>query len=135
MRGAALVPIGLALGGLACIADAVIRGTAGVALFVVFPVVYGSDGEFLLGVVLLLCAFLTLPLAVPWSVAPAGGSGPLAAEHRGEAPTTEAVGLVLIGPVPIFFGGWRSVSWKVKVAVAVVGTLLLLGAVLFFVLR
>ncbi|MCI4343060.1 MAG: hypothetical protein L3J92_02960 [Thermoplasmata archaeon] len=132
MRAASLLPIVLAVSGIAVIADAVVRGSASVALVVVFPVVYGNDAEFLLGVVLLVGAFLTLPLAFGASVEV---REPVGASHHGEAPSTEAVGLVLIGPVPIFFGGWRALSWKVKAAVAAVGAVLVVGLMLVLVLR
>jgi len=135
MRGASLFPIVLAVAGVALIADAVSRGSASVALFVVFPVVYGNDGEFLLGVALLLGAFLTLPLALGIAVGSVGVREPVLPIQRGEAPSTEAMGLVLIGPVPIFFGGWKSVSRKVKVAVAAVGALLVVGLFLVLVLH
>ncbi|MCI4372633.1 MAG: DUF131 domain-containing protein [Thermoplasmata archaeon] len=116
--------------GIALIADAVVRGSASVALLAIFPVVSGNSTEFLLGVVLLLVGFLTLPFAFfsfhEMSDAPPIGAAPL----RGETPTGEVGGLVLIGPVPIFFGSWKSVSSRTKWAVALVGGLLLVGLVL-----
>jgi uncharacterized membrane protein len=133
MRAAALVPVLLLGVGLLLVADAVLRGAASLALVVIFPVVYGSDAEFLLGVVLLLVGFVSLPLA--W--APATERSPVGPHAGGprDAPSTETMGLVLIGPVPIFFGGWKDVSCRTKATVAAMGALLLLATILFVVLR
>jgi len=135
MRAGALLPIVLTIAGAACIADAVVRGAAGVALVVVFPIVYGSDAEFLLGVGLLIGGLLTLPIALPAPSPAAGVGSPSAVGALGEVPTTEVGGVVLIGPFPIFVGGWRTVSRRVRVAAAIVGTVLVVGAVVLFVVR
>jgi uncharacterized membrane protein len=130
MHRAALVPLALLLAGGVLIGDAVVRGEASVAIVVVVPVAFGSSAEFLLGVVLLLVGFVTLPLAFmdsEWSVASGGPGG------RTEVPTAEVGGLILIGPVPVFFGGWKTVPLRTKLAVAVLGAglLVLLAVVLF----
>jgi uncharacterized membrane protein len=135
MRAPALVPVFLGIAGVAFIADAVVRGAAGVALVVIFPVVYGGDAEFLLGVVLLLGAFLTLPFALGGSIDWDPDVGPGSVDRADGGSRGETMGLVLIGPVPLFFGAWKTVSWKVKATVVALGALLLVGAVLVVVWR
>ena len=96
-----------------------VRGSASVALVVVFPVVYGNDAEFLLGVVLLVGAFLTLPLAFGASVEV---REPVGASHHGEAPSTEAGAWYSSVPFPIFFGAMEGRSpGTVMAAVALAG--------------
>jgi uncharacterized membrane protein len=126
MSRAAVVPLLLFLAGGALIVDAVVRGSASVAVLVILPVVFGGSAEFLIGVVLLLVGFVALPLAfVPYEE-PTAAAGPRA---RAEAPTAEVGGLLLIGPVPVFFGSWKTVSTRTKLAVAAAGA----AFVVFFV--
>jgi len=134
MRRSGWILVVLLAAGVALVVDAVVRGAASVALVAIIPVVSGTSAEFLLGVVLLLVGFLTLPLAF-FSFE----SAPLALASTGrpahsEAPTEEVGGLLLVGPVPIFFGSWSSVSMRTKVAVAVVGAVVLVVLVVAFVL-
>jgi uncharacterized membrane protein len=127
------LPVALLVAGAGLVADAVLRGTASVALLVILPVVVGNSAEFLVGVVLLLVGFVTLPFAFG-SVerVEVRRAGSLSDLHR-EAPTAEVGGLVLLGPVPLFFGTWKEVPLWVKLLVALIG-LLILAAVLAAVL-
>jgi uncharacterized membrane protein len=134
MHRAGLVPVALLAAGIALVADAVGRGGASVTLFAIVPVVTGSSVEFLFGVVLLLVGFVTLPLAFLAGAEPAGAPGPRAPPPHSEAPPTEVGGLLLIGPVPIFFGRWQNVSRATKVAVAVAGAAALIVLVALVVL-
>ncbi|MCI4364467.1 MAG: DUF131 domain-containing protein [Thermoplasmata archaeon] len=126
MGRAALLPLALFVAGAALIADSLVRGSASVALLVVLPIFFGSSAEFLGGVVLLLAGFLTLPLALPWPEPVERPVGAPAARAREEVPSAEVGGFVLIGPVPVFFGSWKSVPTTTKLAVAAVGAALLL---------
>ena len=123
------MPVVLLLLGVAFVVDAVARGAASVALFVVFPVVSGTSAEFLLGVVLLLAGFLTVPLAFAAFEDPSATLTPVDPRARGEAPTGELGGLLLVGPIPIFFGSWKGVPVRTKVAVVVVGAVVFFGVV------
>jgi uncharacterized membrane protein len=135
MRRTGWIPVVLLVAGVVLIVDAVLRGTASVALIAIVPVVSGSSTEFLVGVVLLLVGFLSLPLAF-LSLDPGPSPGAVVDPRaRGETPTAEVGGLILVGPVPIFFGSWKDVSFRTKVAVAVVGAALLVVLVLAFVVR
>ncbi len=123
MRWVSLVPIGLLVAGAAAIADAVVRGGASLLVVVVLPVVTGSSAEFFLGVVFLFGGFLSLPwLFAEAALPPAEPESGVAAPS---APLAGGGGLVLIGPVPIFFGGWRTVSRRTRWWVALAGAVIL----------
>ncbi len=125
MRARALVPLALGVVGVALIVLAVLRGGATAGVVLVIPFVAGSSPILLVGVLALIGAFLTLPLAF--------GS----VESSEEAPGTPAAsgtpavgGLVVIGPVPIFFGSWSSAPTWVRFAAALAGAVLLVIVVL-----
>ena len=122
MRSVGLVPWALLAGGAAAVAAAVVTGGAEAAVVVVFPVIVGSSALLLLGVVLLIAGFLTLPWA--WSAPPA----PLARER-----TLTSGGLVLVGPIPIFWGAATSATRRTQILAAVAGALVLLVAVVLVV--
>ena len=119
MRASAAVPVILLLAGAGLLADAVVRGGASVAWVVVFPVFFGGSALFFLGVVLLFFGFVTLPLAVgswfEWEDPDA------TLPSHGATPPAEVGGLILIGPVPFFFGRWRGVSRRTRIAAAIAG--------------
>jgi uncharacterized membrane protein len=127
VRARSAVPVALLVAGVALVADAVLRGGATVSLVVVVPVVSGDSAEFLLGIVALVAGFLSLPFLLGEAVDPGeptlASEPPSAAPVPSEGPTTG--GLVLVGPVPIFFGSWRNVSTRTRWAVALVGALVL----------
>lgn len=114
---------GAALGaGVALVADAVLHGRAALSLVVIVPVVSGSSAEFFLGVVLLVTGVFLLPLSL-WEL---GEEEPAPPSELPPPPASSgAGGLVLVGPVPIFFGSWRNVSRRTRWLVALVGALLL----------
>ncbi len=131
MRASQVLPLVLLVGGVGVIADAVARGGASVALVVVLPVIFGASAEFFLGVVLLFCGLVTLPLAFGYTLLAEGvDEGPRPAALPAAPP--EAGGLLLVGPVPIFFGRWGRVSRRARVLAAAAGTALLLVAVAIF---
>lgn len=119
MRTAAVVTLLVMAAGVALVAEAVARGAAEVSLVLIVPVVGGSSGEFLLGVVLLVAGIFALPwsLTGPLPEAPPTAPG---REARSGAPASVG-GLVLLGPVPIFFGSWGSASRRARWAVALLG--------------
>ncbi len=127
MRGAGIVPLLLVLVGAGAVADSVVRGGARVDLVLVVPVVSGSSAEFLLGVGLIFAGVFTLPLL--WPVVEEDrreGAGDATLDGSPARSSGGGGGLVLIGPVPIFFGSWRSVSRRTRWVVAAVGGALLL---------
>lgn len=143
MRAARWLPIALWAAGGALIVDSVVRGSAQVWLVVVIPVVSGESAEFLLGVVLLLAGFLTFPWLGRAAEGPEGSRGLPTSEPpvseppwpRGDAPSgTGGGGLILIGPVPIFFGGWRHASRRTRWLAVAGGAILFLALFLWAVL-
>lgn len=124
MRVRALLPIALLVAGVGLLSAAVVAGGASLAIVLVVPVVAGRSLEFVLGVLLLVAGLFCLPLAFePFEESPGPGGAP-ASEGSG------AGGFVLIGPIPIFFGQWRSVSPRTRWAIAIVGGVALVAAVL-----
>ncbi len=101
---------GLALfaGGIALVADAVRRGEASFGLVLIVPVVYGTSAELAGGIVLVVLGVLVASVGTVVRRAPTrpeGGDVADAEEARGGVG-----GLILIGPVPIFFGAGRRPS-------------------------
>lgn len=96
--------LGLALlvtGGI-LIATAVLTGGAHVAWVVVVPILYGSSFLFLGGTLLVLVGLLLgATVTVPPEEAPSDRA-PQATGSDGEG----SGGVLLLGPVPIFFGRW-----------------------------
>jgi uncharacterized membrane protein len=125
VRLAALVPIALLVSGALLLILAVVEGGAQLAVVVVVPVFFGQSWVFAVAIVLLVAGFFTLPLA--FSTYDAPDPSP----EDGPASTSGGSGgLVLIGPVPIFFGSWRGVSTRTRVVVAILGGALLVAFVL-----
>jgi len=130
MRAIRLLPFGLLAGGIALLALVVYEGAATVSIFVVVPVVTSSSPWLLLGALLLVSGLWTLPFAW-WDDDREFDPEP----PRPTRSTNQraAGGLVLIGPVPIFLGGWRqpraTVYW---LAVALGSVALVLGLLVLF---
>ena len=99
---------------------AALEGGAEVAVVIVIPVIFGRSWEFGVGVLLLLAGFFSLPLAFDPEVEPEPSAPGARLPDSGRTG-----GLVLIGPVPIFFGSWRGVSTRTRVIAAIVGTAVL----------
>ena len=119
MRAATLVPVALLGLGVALVAEAVASGGATLSLVVVFPVVSGRSPEFLLGVVALVLG-IGSAFVVGASPSPSGG----AVRPSGEADALESGqegGFLLIGPVPILFGSFRSISRRAYWALVLLG--------------
>jgi len=128
MRVALAVSLATLLAGAALIAFSVVTAGTAVELVVVFPVLSGSSVSFLVGVVLLIAGFFSLPfgLAGEWEAAdslpPAAGTVPP------DRPSGVG-GFVLVGPVPIVFGSWRGVSRRTRWLLALAGAVLLTAAI------
>jgi uncharacterized membrane protein len=129
-----LGPLCLGIGA-ALLAFALATGGARLYLLLIFPVVTGTSAAFGLSVLFLVVGFLLLPFVFVRDAAPEVPASP--SKSPGPARSTgpvESGGLILLGPVPIFFGSWRrnppiSYRWAVLVGVvlAVVAVLLLWG--------
>lgn len=122
MRVWGLVPLGFLAAGAVLVVWAALQGGAQLAVVVILPVIFGRSLDFGVGVLLLLVGFFTLPLAF-------GDSG----GFESDAPRlTEAssAGLVLIGPIPIFFGSWSHASRRTRILAAVIGAAAVVGTVL-----
>jgi uncharacterized membrane protein len=125
MRPAAIAAPILLAGGAVLIVLGALSGGAHAALVVIVPVVYGSAPLFVLGVLLLVAGILALPFAV----APPEATG-VASRASG---TATSGGVILVGPVPIFWGSASGASRAVRVAAALTGTAVLVVAVILFV--
>lgn len=118
-----LPPIALLLG-FGLLVLAVMSGGAHVFLLLIVPVVTGASLTFYLGTVLVVLGFLSLPLLASGEAAPP-------APRHGAPPRAEggwsdgAGGIVLLGPFPIFFGSWKSVSTRTRWLAALAGAILL----------
>ncbi|MGD0249732.1 MAG: DUF131 domain-containing protein [Thermoplasmata archaeon] len=126
--------VALLAAGVALIVDAVVRGGASVSLVVIIPVVSGGSAEFLLGVVALVAGFLLVPL-LAWGdtgIEEPEASEPLTSPAAPSSASATTGGLVLVGPVPIFFGSWRNVSTRTRLWVAIAGALVLVLFVVGF---
>lgn len=126
MRGLRWISPTLIAVGAAAIAVAVAAGGAHVALVLVFPVVYGGSLLFLAGIGVLTAGLFTLPLA-------AGSYGD-ASPGLARPGTFSSGGVVVLGPIPIFWGSASGVSRKVRFAVALAGALALAVVVVLLVL-
>jgi uncharacterized protein (TIGR00304 family) len=130
VRWWALVPAGLLLAGVVLVALAVLQGGAELAIVLIVPVVFGRSLEFAIGVLLLVAGLFTLPLAFE----PAEETEPAVPESTASRSAGGSGGLVLIGPVPIFFGSWKTVSARTRWTAALLGGAVLAVAILVLVL-
>jgi uncharacterized membrane protein len=128
----AISPV-LLLAGAALVAHAVLSGNAHLYLLLVVPVVSGSSAEFFLGVLLLALGILLLP----WSLLGTTEEGPISSRSPAPAegnPSGSSGGVILVGPIPFFFGSWRSPSRaRYLLAVGAGVVLLLVVVALFFI--
>lgn len=133
MRPAGFGALAALVAGAGLVVDAVLHGRASLALVVIVPVFSGSSVEFLVGVLLLVVGFFLLPLA--WFEPSEGEAFSLPREAPQPPPPSSGAaggGLVLVGPVPIFFGAWKNVSRRVRLFAALSGAALLVLLVLVF---
>ena len=117
--------------GVGLVALSVVEGGANVALVVIIPVLSGSSLTFLLGVMLLIAGFLSLPFAI----AAEWGEEPTSLPSSESAPTEGQGGVggfVLVGPVPIVFGSWKGISRRARWWLALAGAVVLTVALVVF---
>ena len=129
------LPVAALVAGVVLVAYSVLVSAVSVSLVVFVPVLTGRSTAFLGGVALLVVGFLTLPLAFafpahPGTPSPASPAGSAQADE--EVGSTGVGGLVLIGPVPIFFGSWSRVSRRARWAAVLLGVALLTGLLVVF---
>ena len=101
------VPPLLLVTGAALVGYSVATGQAQFYLFLIVPVVTGHSIALALGVVALVVGLLL----IPWSFAgPAEEPEPIAGSSMPSAgaSTGGSGGVVLVGPIPFFWGSWRS---------------------------
>ncbi len=117
------------VGGLCLIAVSAATGEADLSLVVIFPVVSGTGGVFLLGMLLTVAGLL-----LGFALMTLGQTGP--ADHQGSARTGESGpdhtsrenkgarygGVVLIGPIPIAFGS----DVRMAITMLVVGMIIVM---------
>lgn len=130
MRQRAIIPIGLFVAGIACIAAAVLSGEADVSLFLIFPVFSGSSGLFLLGTAMIVFSFVTGFLFLMMGQLELAGETVYTDTARATRGTPDGKprygGVVLIGPVPIAFGSDRAVA----LAMLVIGIVVAIAALI-----
>ena len=112
--------------GVALVVDAVRRGEASVVLVVVVPVVYGASAELAAGIVFLLAAIFLVSLG---RAQRAGPADPADGTATGADRSSGAMGgVLLLGPVPIFFGSARRVSRRTYLLAVLAGAALFAAA-------
>ena len=127
----------LFFGGICLIAVSVATGEADLSLVVVFPVISGTGGVFLLGMLLtvagLLLGFALMVMGkTEWAdhqePARTDESGPHQA--RGEKREVRYGGVVLIGPIPVAFGSNMRMAMTMLV-VGIIIAIVILALILF----
>lgn len=118
--------------GAALLGVAIATGGARLYLLVFIPVVTGTTLLFGLGVGLLVVGFLLFPLVFTgdepgqaFAIAPAPSTTDPSPDETGSG------GLILFGPIPVFFGGWRpnppiSYRWALLIGGVLAGVAVLL---------
>ncbi|MCI4350991.1 MAG: DUF131 domain-containing protein [Thermoplasmata archaeon] len=128
--GRAASPLLLVIGA-GLVVHAVLTGNAHLFLLVIVPVVAGSSVEFFLGVVLLAIGLFVLPWSLVGTMNEVDSRG--AERERPDPGSSHASGgVVLVGPIPIFFGSWRAPSRARYLAAVAVGLVLLVIVVALF---
>jgi uncharacterized protein (TIGR00304 family) len=131
-----LGPVLLALG-IATVIAAVLTGSAKLFLLFIVPVITGSSWELLVGIALIFLGIFLLP--VTWNLMELSDSNrstgrmpESSTSARGEPSASSVGGVILIGPVPIFFGAWRGKSLWIYAVAAAIGLGLLILAWFYF---
>jgi len=114
------------IAGIALLVDAVLRGTAQASIVLIVPVLSGSSPEFLIGTLLTFVGLVSLFLS--W-----GSVEMFDAADGAEGSAPRSGGVVLIGPVPIFFGEWKQMGRRGVWGWVAAGTIATAVLVLLFV--
>ena len=103
----ALGPVAL-VAGVGLLVESLLTGGARLYLFLVIPVITGTSALFALAVGLIVVGVFFLPFLFVGDEEPNAVPAPLPTSpiHATEGDGA-AGGVVFVGPVPIFFGGWR----------------------------
>jgi uncharacterized membrane protein len=119
----------LSLAGIVLAADAVLRGGATLSLIVIVPVVSGSSPELFAGVGLIFLGFLGWVLVSASRSADVVRTPDVSTRDPSTAGDGESSmgGVVLIGPIPIFLGGYRPGSRRAQWAWVAAGVALTVG--------
>lgn len=123
-------PALLAVGGF-LLAYSLLSGSARLYLVLFVPVITGTTPLFGVSVAVLAAGFLTLPLRFSEGTGDEAATGPEPTRVRpADATEDRSGGLILLGPVPIFFGAWRRRSpigyrWAVVLGAALVAVAVL----------
>lgn len=121
---ARVLPVVLFSFAVVLVAVGLATGSARLYLIVFIPVVAGSSGWLVGGIACLFLGFLTLPLL--WGEETAA----IPSDGRGSSQTAEPLrsgGVVLLGPVPIFFGRWKHPPARLYWLAVAVGAALVVG--------
>jgi uncharacterized membrane protein len=123
----------LLLAGLVALGLSVADGSARLYLVLLFPVITGSSPLFVLGLLGVVGGLIVFFLSAEGAAVGPGYGG------RGTTPsggrTSTSGGVVLIGPVPVFFGAWKGPSRRSYRLAVFLGCIFFVAAlVLFFVL-
>jgi uncharacterized membrane protein len=120
----------LSVAGAALVVDSVLRGGSTFALVLIVPVITGSSPELLAGVALIFAGFLAWALAsAPSDASPLPTAPPSYDPARRESPDDAGAvgGVLLIGPIPIFLGGYRPGTRRARWAWVALGLGLSVG--------
>ncbi len=135
MRLVRVALFGPLLAGALLVGDAVARGRAIVSWVLIVPVVSGASLEFLAGTLLLVVGLFAVPLAFALT---SDEDYPPDLRSPAAGPTGRAAGasgVVLIGPWPIFFGGWANLPARTRWWVALAGAAVTVALFVVGVLR
>jgi len=129
-----LVPIAIFASGVALIALAVASGEAEVSLILIFPLISGSGGLFMLGTVLIILSFVVGFAMMAMGQlevqqAMLGQTEPTRAPETRRATEKKYGGVVLVGPIPIAFGSDRTIA-LIMLVVGIVMAIILLGVLI-----
>jgi len=114
-RWGSVLALASLLVGLGLIGYAIQSGSASLALFVIFPVISGSSLPFVLGVVLTVVGIVGLMLSLSVDaefVLDEPSEEPDPNAPKTPARSSAAGGVVLLGPIPIFFGAAKPAGRK-----------------------
>lgn len=125
-----LGPILLGAGGV-LLGESVATGGARLYLLLIVPVFTGTTALFAVSVALLVAGFLLLPLLFVGEEFSDTATEPVDISPVVGGPPEEAGGLILVGPIPIFFGAWRrtppiAYRWAVVLGVVLAAAAFLL---------
>lgn len=128
------IPLICLITGIIFIIIAVLSGKASIAVFVVFPIVYGGGIFMLLGILFIFLSFI-LFFFIPYE----GYTVSKRRKYHGwdEVRDKESSygGVIFIGPIPIVFGKDESITTKMLYLALIIAVLLVLVYTYFIIFR